>query len=274
MTFLDNIVTIKTYGGNMKKENITWFLYAFGINKVYSIEGTELDKELIDAFFKMDKLKCLELIQKGANMYVKLTIKNNGVVTCGPLFEHLIYEKPWKADTAKLSKEIEDLKKNKKREKDDYERWNRRPYRSYYIDKQIEELQKRKNQEIVMVKSHNEKRENELVDFAKFWIDIGGGERPWVLGVNRDFNIIDLDKIGYQKVREYIERVSEVDKIVLRKIESEGVDWTKKGVIEKFDKATEFYRNSDYTIDEIKDKVQNDADLCSGSANSNPKILM
>lgn len=44
-------------------------------------------------------------------MYVKLTIKNNGVVTRGPLFEHLIYdEKLWKANTAKLSKEIEELK--------------------------------------------------------------------------------------------------------------------------------------------------------------------
>lgn len=76
------------------------------------------------------------------------------------------------------------------------------------------------------------------------------------------------------KVREYIERVSEVDRIVLRKIESEGMDWTKKGVIEKVYKATEFYRNSDYTIDEIKDKVQNDAALCSRSANLNPEILM
>lgn len=73
-------------------------------------------KELIDAFFKMDKLKCLELIQKGANMYVQLTIKYNGVVTRRPLFEHLIYEKPWKTDTAKLSKEIEGLKESKKRE--------------------------------------------------------------------------------------------------------------------------------------------------------------
>lgn len=258
----------------MKKQNITWGLYGFGGDREYSIEGTELDKKLINAFFKMDKLKCLELIQKGANMYVKLTIKNNCVVTRGPLFEHLIYEKPWKADTAKLSKEIEGLKESKKREKDDYERWNRRPYRSNYVDKQIEELQKRKNQEIAMIKSHNKKRENELVDFAKFWIDIGGGERPWVVGVNRDSNMIDLNKIGYQKVREYIEKVSEVDRIVLRKIESEGMDWTKKGVIEKVYKATEFYRNSDYTIDEIKDKVQNDADLCSRSANSNPKILM
>ena len=231
-------------------------------------------KELIDAFFKMDKLKCLELIQKGANMYVQLTIKYNGVVTRRPLFEHLIYEKPWKTDTAKLSKEIEGLKESKKRETYNYERWKRRPYpyRDNYIDKQIEELQKRKNQEIAMVKSHNEKRENEIVDFAKFWIDIGGGERPWILGMNRDFNIIDLDKIGYQKVREYIERVSEVDRIVLRKIESEGMDWTKKGVIEKVYKATEFYRNSDYTIDEIKDKAQNDADLCSRSANLNPEI--
>ena len=52
-----------------------------------------------------------------------------------------------------------------------------------------------------MIKSHNEKRENEIVDFAKFWIDIGGGERPWVVGVNRDSNMIDLNKIGYQKVR-------------------------------------------------------------------------
>ena len=39
----------------MKKEIITWFLYGFGIDKEYSIEGTELDKKLVDAFFKMDK---------------------------------------------------------------------------------------------------------------------------------------------------------------------------------------------------------------------------
>lgn len=63
------------------KKNITWGLYGFGGDREYSIEGTELDKKLINAFFKMDKLKCLELIQKGANMYVKLTIKNN----CGLL---------------------------------------------------------------------------------------------------------------------------------------------------------------------------------------------
>lgn len=197
-------------------------------------------------------------------MYVKLTIKNNGVVTRGPLFEHLIYdEKPWKANTAKLSKEIEELKM-KSREQN---------YPSY-MERDIKQLQETKSKEISRIKSHNEKRENEIVDFAKFWIDIGGGERPWVVGVNRDSNMIDLNKIGYQEVREYIERVSEVDRIVLRKIESEGMDWTKKGVIEKVYKATEFYRNSDYTIDEIKDKVQNDADLCSRSANSNPKILM
>ena len=55
---------------------------------------------------------------------------------------------------------------------------------------------------------------------------------------------------------------------------SHQMDWTKKGVIEKVYKATEFYRNSDYTIDEIKYKVQNDADLCSRSANLNPEILM
>ena len=241
----------------MKKEKIEWSLVtSVGLGKDYSIEGTELDRELVEAFFDMDKIKCLEILQKGAAINVSVTIKQNGeVVAWGPLFQHLIGEKPTKAQTAQLSKQIEDLKTS-----------SRQQNYPTYIEKEIKQLQETKNQRIAQAKSHNEKREKEIIDFAEFWLDIGGG-RPLIDGVNHA-NTLDLDKIEYPKVRDYIERATEIDRAVSKKIDSERM-WSEKGIEEKFYMETTVYRTSDYTINEIKEKVQTDPNL-----NRNTEITM
>lgn len=237
----------------MKKENIKWFMFGLGVNKEYSIEGTELDRELVDAFFNMDKIKCLELLQKGADINVSLTIKSNGeTVACGPLFQHLIGEKPWKAKTAQMNKEIEAI--------------NRSNHYNQYLSSndrgRVERLKQSIKKEIASTKSHNEKREKEIVDFAEFWLDIGGG-RPLVVGTNYH-NALDLDKIEYPKVREYIERATEVDRAVQKKMVNERI-WGEKGAVEKFYFGTTIYRTSNFTIDEIKEKVQTDPNLSSNA---------
>ena len=93
----------------MKKETISWSLSGFGIDREYSIKGTELDKQLVQAFLDNDKAKCLKLIKQGAYVNVSLTIKSGDkIVAFGPLFQHLIGEKPWKAKTAELNTQIEE----------------------------------------------------------------------------------------------------------------------------------------------------------------------
>lgn len=211
----------------MKKEKIEWGWTSIGFgSRWYSLEGTEKDKELVEAFFNMDKDKIVDLINQGANRDVIVTIKRDDEEKTGTLIYHLLTEEPQKP---------------------------RMPYHPHvsYMDVRKRERAERKERESAEARSriNNQKRADKIIDMLEFWIDIGG-----------DVEDLERKEVKFSKVDEYLQRAVQINTLVDERMKEKGFEYNEETDKLYARKIIE-YRRSSLSIEEIKQAIKTDLDL-------------
>lgn len=214
----------------MIKQKIQWGNVSIGLPSVwYSLEGSEKDKELVEAFFNRDKDKIVELINQGANKDVEVTIKKDGKEKTGTLIYHLLTEEalkptPYKAPIAGAP----DSEIRKKAERDARTINNKRA-------EQVGKL--------------NNERADQIIDMLEFWLELGGR-----IGFN------DFEEFKIPKVRKYLERSTEIQSLINFHMDKKGFEDNEENAKLYWQKVAQ-YRKSALTIEEIEKAIQTDLEL-------------
>ena len=211
----------------MKKEKIEWGWTSIGFgSRWYSLEGTEKEKELVEAFFNMDKDKIVDLINQGANRDVIVTIKRDNEEKTGTLIYHLLTEEPQKPII---------------------------PYHSHvsYTDVRERERAERKERESAEARSriNNQKRADKIIDMLEFWIDIDG-----------DVEDLEREEVKFSKVDKYLQRAVQINTLVDERMKEKGFEYNEETDKLYARKIIE-YRRSSLSIEEIKQAIKTDLDL-------------
>ena len=211
----------------------SWLLSGGSIN--YYLKGSELDKQLVDAFFEMDKNRIDELIDKGANPNAILTIekKEDGEITrreTGTLLMHLIQQGPIKAIYPQRKPIALSGDPEKRR------------------DQQIQEERRRRVQiqrANEKAKIENQQRKDTIIDMVDFMLDRGARICE---NVGRcDLSQNGLDKIGFDEVRDYLKLAHQTDMAIEEEMEKQGFNELEHpNYHEVFLKATTEMRNQIY----------------------------
>ncbi len=211
----------------MKKIEWGFMTIGFG-SRWYSLEGTEKDKEFVEAFFNRDKGKMLELINQGVNRDVIVTIKRNNIEKTGTLIYHLLTEEPKKsipfqaevATTNQITRK--DIQRHEKAEND---------------------------KRLAQVAKINNERAGQIIDMLEFWIDIGG-----------DVEEFNAKEVKFSKVDKYLQRAVQIPSLIDAHMQEKGFEYNEETDKLYARKIVE-YRRSSLTIDEIKEAIKTDLQL-------------
>lgn len=201
-----------------------------------SFYGTDVDKELVDAFFALDRKGVVEALKKGANIDLDYTVKRDGKEVTSKLLYHLLTEHPEKANIKKL-----EVHSSREEEQKRAEAENRRE----------------NNREREKTRLRNIERSEKIIDFAKFWLDLGGyaAQDKWAGRV-----AIYPQDIKFGSVREFVERTSDIDYCVSHAMIQNGFKDDDESYEIFLSKAAQ-YRDKSGSIDEIKNQINSDKDL-------------
>lgn len=217
----------------------------------YTIDGSELDKQLVEAFLSYDKEKVSELLNQGANKNVNLRIeeKTNGdtIVNSGPLMQHLLCKKPIPV------REVTRVARRSSSSAVTYNAKTSSFDRNQQALREKRALKLAQYNEIERTKKANNALADKIIDMFEYWLNI-----------YKRIEIYpeDLSDIKIKKVRDYIERTWEVERIVLEKMKD--LNLLKDGIIinaryyNMFIDKTKEYRMSSLSLDEIEETVQRD----------------
>ena len=195
----------------MSNNQIMWSTILLGGSTItYKLNGSDLDRQLVEAFFDMDKEKVDELIAKGANPNARLTIekRENGIVTrseTGTILMHLIQQGPIKAIHPKRKPMAQSGNPEKRKDQEVQEERQRR-------------LQIQRANENARIE--NQQRKNAIIDMVNFMLDRDG--RICENGARCDLSEIGLSKIGFDEVRDYVIMAHQVDMSVEEEMRQQG----------------------------------------------------
>lgn len=222
----------KLRGNNMEnKEMIKWGrIWLLDSSSIwYSLFGSDKDKEFVEAFWNLDKDKMLELIKQGANKDLILTTERTEgekiTKTTGTLIDHLLTEEPQKVIHHDWPYVMSSNEEENKR-----------------LAKEREQARKK---ETAKTNIRNDQRADEIIDMYEFLLDIGFSARN-----------PDPENIKHGKVNKYLQKASDVQKLVNKQMKENGID---DNLLYKNKVAQ--YRKSPLTIREIKREIKTDLQL-------------
>lgn len=236
----------------MEKQLLKWGTIGFGVDKWFSICGTEIDKQFIEAVVDFDTEKMNELLTKGASINIDLIVEQDGkILRSGTMLYHLLCQKP-RTTSAGKQQEIGRLKK---RINDG--RISGRP--TSHLSADLARARESMSREKAETEKHNEERCKDILEVAEFLLS-KGAVINCSEGGRLDLSSAQAGEIKFGKVAEFINRANQIDHIVLDAMRAKGLNGVE--IMDNYSKyflntATK-YRNSTLALEEIEQAVKNE----------------